>query len=517
MSDPTELPVIDLFAGPGGLGEGFGALEHPTVKFTIALSVEMERDAHSTLRLRSFYRQFDPGGVPEDYYSYVRGESDQAQLGATWPREWEAAERAALHCTVAENTLSELSDRIHDLVPAGGEWVLIGGPPCQAYSLVGRARRAHEDRELFERDQRQRLYEYYLRILSRHRPMAFVMENVQGLLSARLAGQRLFAKIHEDLQRPRAEMGEDGGVRYRLFSLSPLERRADDDPSRYVLRSEFHGVPQRRHRVIIMGIRSDIGVRPPVLQVNRGLPIQSVIGDLPRIRSGVSLGGGRADESPDAFLQAIRIAMHQRGQGMEVARQGIETALAHLDDMADAGGLPPFARGFSAVYDPEARAFGRDLASWLLDERLGGVANHESRSHMAPDLARYFFAAAFAVAEQRSPKLADLPDGLIPAHASAEAGRGTVFTDRFRVQSRDQVATTVTSHIAKDGHYYIHYDPEQCRSLTVREAARLQTFPDNYFFEGKRTQQYVQVGNAVPPLLATQIARSLADALSGEK
>jgi DNA (cytosine-5)-methyltransferase 1 len=134
---------------------------------------------------------------------------------------------------------------------------------------------------------------------------------------------------------------------------------------------------------------------------------------------------------------------------------------------------------------------------------------------MASDLHRYFFAACFARAHGRSPTLEDFPLELLPEHRNAEAGRkGEMFADRFRVQLPDRPSTTVTAHISKDGHYFIHPDPAQCRSLTVREAARLQTFPDSYHFEGPRTDQYHQVGNAVPPLLARQIAAVVHDVLA---
>jgi DNA (cytosine-5)-methyltransferase 1 len=130
-------------------------------------------------------------------------------------------------------------------------------------------------------------------------------------------------------------------------------------------------------------------------------------------------------------------------------------------------------------------------------------------------LQRYFFASVFAREKRRSPLLKDFPSSLLPAHKNVEAAlKERKFADRFRVQLRDGASTTIVSHIAKDGHYFIHYDPAQCRSLTVREAARLQTFPDNYFFEGPRTEQYKQVGNAVPPMLARQIAKIVADVLA---
>jgi DNA (cytosine-5)-methyltransferase 1 len=145
---------------------------------------------------------------------------------------------------------------------------------------------------------------------------------------------------------------------------------------------------------------------------------------------------------------------------------------------------------------------------WQNDIRTPGQvrdvhANHETRGHMISDLSRYFFATLYGHFMRISPKASDFPDTLAPEHRNWRTGK---FANRFRVQLWDTPATTITSHISKDGHYFIHPDPTQCRSLTVREVARLQTFPDNYFFKGNRTEQFVQVGNAVPPLLAGKIA-----------
>ena len=266
----------------------------------------------------------------------------------------------------------------------------------------------------------------------------------------------------------------------------------------FIVRAEDYGVPQARHRVILLGIRTDLGLTPSILRrAGKSIPIEKAIGDLPRLRSGLS----KEDDSGDCWLAAVR-GLTQSSALTEPSvspalRRAIKKVMRNLN-----GGLR---RGGEFVAGHPAPKFARN---WFRDPTLKGFCNHATRGHIRADLHRYLFAAQFARLKNQSPSLEHFPVALLPNHVNvAKAIVGTMFNDRFRVQFRGRPSTTVTSHISKDGHYFIHYDPAQCRSLTVREAARLQTFPDNYFFEGPRTAQYHQVGNAVPPLLAHQIAR----------
>ncbi len=507
----TKFAVVDLFAGPGGLAEGLSSVvdRDENRVFQIELSVEKERAAHATLLLRTFLRQFG-AQYPSEYYSFLKKGLSEPDWNQLYPAQWRRAENDALRLELGvPKTETLLFERIDSLRNRfGSNTVLIGGPPCQAYSLVGRARNKGIATYVAEEDPKHLLYENYIRILSRLRPAAFVMENVKGMLSSTLNSEFIFKTISRDLRQ--------AGDGYTLVALSPSARgglnlAADSlHPSDFIVRGEDFGLPQARHRVIIVGIRkSDFDPNPIYKAGNLLAPslsqvtVQDVLDGMPRLRSGLS-----QSDSPQQWVETVKDAAETVSRAISFLpckerahfRDRIEECIAGLSDdrfTLARTALRPAGIGFSCP---------KPLRKWILDSRLDVLPNNETRAHMKADLGRYLFASVYAELMHTSPRAADFPEALAPNHKNWDSGK---FVDRFRVQLAECPSTTVTSHIHKDGHYFIHYDPEQCRSLTVREAARLQTFPDNYLFKGNRTEQYIQVGNAVPPYLAKQIGEAV--------
>ena len=495
-----KIPIIDLFAGPGGLGEGFTSYPEPGKSvFDIKLSIEKDPNAHKTLTWRSFYRQFVNVGkeVPKEYYEAYeetdlsrREQIIEAALNK-YPEGEIAKKEARLVELGSPQWPSKVVDEmIHEQLEGEKNWVLIGGPPCQAYSNVGRSRVGgiHND------DHRVYLYKEYLRIIEVHKPAVFVMENVKGLLSATVDGEKVFDWMKEDLR-------VDGKYTIHSFVKEPNE---DKD---FLIKAEDYGIPQKRHRVILLGIRKDFNHKGEYIKKKNEVTLESVIGELPEVRSGLS----RVYVSDKNNVKRTYQNIQDSTQNWEGYIKDFLVKVKGWGDF-DMSGLEKGPKGFENGVGGEFLKTGltlsknHELYNWYADPKLKGVANHESRAHLTQDLLRYLFASLYVEKHGTFPRLEDYAThsrDLVPDHANVESGK---FTDRFRVQVKDRPATTVTSHISKDGHYFIHYDPKQCRSLTVREAARIQTFPDNYLFRGSRTHQFHQVGNAVPPYLANQLA-----------
>ena len=506
------VQIVDLFAGPGGLGEGFSS-SGDGKHFDIIVSAEMDPIARRTLRLRAFYRLLKreyPQGL-QDYYLYCNGEAAEPYNPKT-AEFWTRAEQEARQITLG----SEEGDRELDkLINArlnkdGHPWVLIGGPPCQAYSIVGRSRNQSKQGYVPENDHRHFLYKDYLRIIKDYRPTVFVMENVKGILSSKVGGKGIFSQILKDLVDPTKALDNvEGGQKYRICSMvseesfSPSDCIDNVNPKAFIIQAEKYGIPQARHRVILLGIALDERGNIPfheLLKTTEPVSVEQAIGSLPRLRSKLS----KCLDTQEAWYQAVAGEVDDLLQYAELENGNL---IAPLRATRQALFNAPKISGGERVKKEQGQGDTGipSLDTWYQDANIKYWMNHDARSHMLSDLRRYAFASTYAKHNSYSPKghqQFSLP-GLAPAHKNWESGK---FSDRFRVQLAGLPATTITSHISKDGHYFIHYDPAQCRSLTVREAARLQTFPDNYYFEGTRTQQYHQVGNAVPPLLAKKIA-----------
>lgn len=521
---PKIYPVIDLFAGPGGLGEGFSACRvnnnHP---FRIRLSVEKDDIAHMTLKLRAFYRYFihENLPVPEEYYQYLQGKIKRDALYAKYPEATICSDEEAICAELGSDEFSDsyFDEKIEKVLHGEKNWLLIGGPPCQAYSLVGRSRRLGalkddagdliDNGQAFFDDHKHILYQQYLRIIAKHSPSVFVMENVKGILSSKLNGEDIFPVILKDLQNPALaakahNWGKVANNSYKTISFvtgtEPVKNR------NYLIKAEMYGIPQARHRVIILGIRDDIwkhinGSVSSLCVRKEEVTVEEILENMPKIRSDFSKRKlATASDWNDYLSNAKKTEWFYK----------IDSDVKKIIQKAD----NERKKETIETKSNERKACQPKIyTDWYDDQKLTCLCNHESRTHMDSDLYRYLFVSAYGKAKGVSPCLRDFPFELLPNHKNVSKDRDNIkdgdnqkFADRFKVQLWNKPASTITSHISKDGHYFIHPDPVQCRSLSVREAARLQTFPDNYFFEGNRTQQYHQVGNAVPPLLAKQIA-----------
>lgn len=413
------MNFIDLFAGAGGLSEGF-----LRQGFEPVAHIEMNLYASQSLMTRTAYYHLKNEGKLDIYADYLLNKITREKLLSYLPYN---IEDIVINKEITDESIDQIFDTIDQSLDRisgvkGKVDVLIGGPPCQAYSLVGRARDPYGK----ERDPRNYLYKQYVKFLNRYQPELFVFENVPGILSA--AKGSLF----EDVKSFMEEAG---------YEIEPKLLNAAD-----------FGVLQKRKRVILIGWKKGRGnLYPNFDKIKHHFSVDDILCDLPNLIPGKENNGyvGKPTEY---------------------------------------------------------------LSKYGIREENDILTHHVTRVNNERDREIYRFAIKLWNSEQKRLRYTELPDSLI-THKNL-----TSFLDRFKVVGADLPSShTVVAHIAKDGHYYIHPDIDQARSLSVREAARLQSFPDNFFFEGPRTAIFTQIGNAVPPLMAEQIAVKVEEMLKNEK
>jgi len=411
-----QIRYIDLFAGAGGLSEGF-----IREGFIPVAHVEMDEAACYTLKTRIAYHHLKSENKVDIYYSYLKGEISREQLYQKVPEN-------LLDSVINLPIGKDFNKKIHALISKklGNKKIdlIIGGPPCQAYSLVGRARSV----DGMVNDPRNHLYIEYAGYLEKYQPKLFVFENVLGLKSA---DKGSYLRNMETLFLEK-------GYKMKLFTLTA---------------SNF-GVLQNRKRVIIIGWKRNHDIKIPDLEAivsKSSFSVESIFNDLPELKAG---------EGIDKYLS------YKQGSNDYLDKTGIRNGIDIL-------------------------------------------TQHIARPNKPQDKEIYRIAVEKWNIKNERLDYNDLAEEL-KTHRNRHS-----FVDRFKVVAKNLTCSqTVVAHIAKDGHYYIHPDIKQNRSISVREAARLQSFPDNYYFEGikksqNRTAAFKQIGNAVPPLMAEKIAEKI--------
>lgn len=486
------IPIIDLFAGTGALSEGFILNNNKKILFKKILSIESDKKAFKTLLIRSIFHKLNKKSI-HNYYDFIKEKITFNEFLKKIPDEiLNEANSEVLNIELSSENHQFVDVMIEKKLKNKKEWILLGGPPCQAYSIAGRSKLVNTNYSKYLNDHRHYLYKEYLRIIKKFKPTFFIMENVKGILSSRLNNDLTFNLIRQDLESP------SRNLKYKLSSFSNHDIKKNSD---FIIKSEDYEIPQKRHRIFIFGIREDIRIkRTSILKKKKHISVYETINDLPVIRSNIS-------KEVNSHKNWIKIT------------KNLEEDLKKNNLILEKNILNKITKKITNNYFDSEKYFYSykniiDIKNkkWFVDPNLNGYIQHKSRSHIAEDIKRYIFFAISAELNKKNLTLVELPPFLNPKHKNLE--RSFVpFLDRFKVQMRDKPSSTIFAHISKDGHYFIHYDPSQGRSLTVREAARLQTFPDNFYFYGGQGASFKQIGNAVPPLLSYKISNIILDYL----
>jgi DNA (cytosine-5)-methyltransferase 1 len=411
------MNFIDLFAGAGGLSEGF-----IRAGFEPIAHVEMDEAASYTLKTRQTFHYLKNSGKELFYENYLRGDITRSQLYSLIPPEELSR---VMNLAIGDQNNSMIFNKIDAIIGNGEVDLIVGGPPCQAYSLVGRAR----DKNGMKNDPRNHLYLQYAKYLKKYNPKMFVFENVVGLLSA------------------------NKGIFFK--NMQAYFRRIGYNVEAFKIDAKNFGVLQNRRRIIIIGWKKELSGSIPDLERHRTLSqfkVMDLFGDL------IELNAGEGKDKYNNYSREKNDCLRSTS-----IRNGSEIFTQHV-----------------------------------------------ARPHTEQDKEIYRIAIDKWNLKKERLSYADLPKRL-KTHNNQHS-----FLDRFKVVGADEPSSqTIVAHIAKDGHYYIHPDIKQNRSISVREAARIQSFPDDYYFEGvkensNRTAAFKQIGNAVPPLMAEVIAKKIA-------